>query len=961
MTFAAERESVQEPLLRHAAAAGWTRLSRSEATALRGEDGASPIFPNVLAEQLRKLNPFLTDSKNAGQAEEVAHHIGAIGGTIRGNQEALKWLRGERTVFDAASQTERNVLAADFDNPDANIFHATDEWSAFGARADGMFLLNGIPVAVAEAKSAARRQPGADALEQIRRYHEENAGMMATAQIFILTWTLEFHYGATWNLDSRSLFEWREGADFAKKTRAFFHRERFLEMLRDSILFYTRDGELRKSVLRPHQERAAARVAARTADSERHRGLVWHTQGSGKTFTMITAALRVWREFKARGGAGAVLLVIDRNELQGQLLGWMEKLVSRAEVHMAKTKKDLRRLLQNRAQGLIVTMIHKFENADAGLDERENIAVFLDEAHRSVEGDLGNYLTAALPNATLIGFTGTPVDRTSRGKGTFKFFGREDRRGYLDKYSISESIQDGTTVPVHWQLATNDLLVPRKDLDREFLELAKAEGVSDMEDLDAVLKQAATLRTVMKNRERVRKIAKFTAEHFQENVHPSGFKAFLVGVDREACALYKQALDDLLPPDWTRAIYSSGQNDSPLLRKYQVDGHTQKALRANFLKQGKPPHIFTVTDKLLTGFDAPPLYCMYLDKPMRDHVLLQAISRVNRPYTEKSCGLVVDFVGIFGNLEKALAFDKKDLVDSVVDMEDIMAAFEKGMREDASPYLALCGTDLETARTAMTVRDEREKFYGFFRKMQNFYELLSPDARLRPFMDDYRELSALYRVIVGEFDGIRLPPHLLDLAKKTRELVMGKVRGKTPQNPEKPVVLNETALKKLKQDEENSRLRIHNLLRAAIASAKLDADKNPGMRLLGDRAEELRERFESQQAAAGIVLEVVRLGEEILREKKEMKKSGLSGSAFLVFHVLKARNIQGARELAEKIAALALEDFPHYRENPEQERNLRIQIYRLLSPLNLDRNALAKAVRDIVTELKNERGGEGGV
>ena len=953
MTFAAEHKSVQEPLLRHVAEAGWTRLSRSEATALRGEDGKSLIFPDVLAKQLKELNPFLRDPKNTGKAEELARRIGAIVGSIRGNQEALSWLRGEQPVYDEVSEKNRNVLAADFDNPGANIFHATDEWPAFGARADGMFLLNGIPVAVAEAKSAAGRQPGADALEQIRRYHEENAGLMATAQIFILTWTLEFHYGATWNLDSRSLFEWREGADFAKKTRAFFHCERFLEMLRDSVLFYTRDGELRKSVLRPHQERAAARVAARTADSKRHRGLVWHTQGSGKTFTMITAALRVWREFKARGGAGAVLLVIDRNELQGQLLGWVEQLGKQAPVHMAKTKNHLRNLLRNQKQGLIVTMIHKFENADAGLDERKNIAVFLDEAHRSVEGDLGNYLTAALPNATLIGFTGTPVDRTSRGKGTFKFFGRQDKQGYLDKYSIAESIQDRTTVPVHWQLAPNDLLVPREDLDRDFLELAKAEGVSDMEDLNVVLEQAATLKTMMKNGERVKKIAKFAAKHFQENVHPSGFKAFLVGVDREACALYKRALDNLLPPDWTRAIYSAGQNDSPLLRKYQVDGSAEKALRADFLKPGKPPHIFTVTDKLLTGFDAPPLYCIYLDKPMRDHVLLQAMSRVNRPFAEKkSCGLVVDFVGIFGNLEKALAFDKKDLVDSVVDMEDIMTAFEKGMREDAPPYLALCGTDLETARTAMTVRDEREKFYGFFRKMQNFYELLSPDARLRPFMDGYRELSALYRVIVGEFDGDRLPPHLLDLAKKTRELVMGKVRGRTPQEPEEPVVLDESALEKLKPNEEGSRLRIHNLLRAVIASAKLGADKNPGMRLLGDRAEELRERFESQQAAAGIVLELVRLRKEILREKKEMKNSGLSGSAFLVFHALKARNIQGAHELAEKIAALTLEDFPHYRENREQEQNLRIEIYRLLNPLNLDGNALAKAVGDILTELK---------
>ena len=954
-TLASERQIVQEPLLRHAAAAGWARLSRAEATALRGEDGESPVFPETLSGQLAALNPWLSASSNADKAAELARRIGATRGDIKGNRDALSWLRGERTAYDAAGKMERQVKVVDFDNPDANVFHATEEWSAYGARADAMFLLNGIPVAVSEAKSAARRQPGAEALSQVRRYHAEHSGMMATAQVFSLTWALEFHYGATWSLASNALFEWREGSDFASLAGSFFNRARFLGMLRDAILFYTRDGELRKSVLRPHQERAVGRVAARVAEAGRRRGLVWHTQGSGKTFTMITAALRVWREFSAQGGAGAVLLVMDRNELQGQLRGWVEKLCESAYVHFAKSKRDLRRLLRERTQGLIVTMIHKFEEADADLDGRENIAVFLDEAHRSVEGDLGNYLTAALPNATLIGFTGTPVDRTSRGKGTFKLFGGGDEQGYLDKYSIRESIRDGTTVPVYWRLAGNDLLVPREDLDREFMELAKAEGVCDVEDMNRVLDRTATLKTLMKNHNRVRKIAKFAAEHFRRNVLPLGFKAFVVGVDREACALYKSELDRHLPPDWTRAIYSAGQNDSPLLKGFQVDEAGEKTLRANFLKPGEPPHIFAVTDKLLTGFDAPPLYCMYLDKPMRDHVLLQAISRVNRPFAEKPCGLVVDFVGVFGNLEKALAFDQQDVVESVVDTEDIMAAFQRDMRgEKARMYLALCGADdaaLEKARAEMTLREKREKFYEFFRVMQNFYEILSPDSRLRPFMEDYGQLSALYRVIAGEFDGDRLPPRLLDLAQKTRDLVMKKVKGKELPEPEPAAVLDDAALEKIKSEEEPSRLQIHNLLRAAIAAAKSGAESSPHLLRLSERAEELRERFEAQQAAAGIVLDLLRLGEEILREKEKRKNSGLSDSAYRIFCALESRGVSRSRQSAGKIAALSAERFPHHRENDEQQKQLRVEIYNLLEELNVDEAGLRDAVEEVMEGL----------
>ena len=962
-TLSRERENVQEPLLRCAAAAGWTRLSRAEATAMREGDEGCGIFPQTLASQLAALNPFLSLPENAGKAEALSRSVGAIPGNISGNRKALAWLRGEMTSYDAAAKRERNVRAADFDNPDANIFHATEEWATAGGRADAMFLLNGIPVAMAEAKSPALRDPGAEALKQVRRYHAESPAMMATAQVFNLTWTLALHYGATWNLESKSVFEWREGGDFAAKAESFFNRERFLGMLRDSVLFYTRDGELRKSVLRPHQERAAAKVAQRAADPERRRGLVWHTQGSGKTFTMITAALRFCRESAARGGAGTALLVMDRNELQGQLRGWVERLAqgefSPAPVHVAQSKRHLRRLLQNRTRGLIVTMIHKFEDADRDLDPGENIAVFLDEAHRSVEGDLGNYLTAALPNATLIGFTGTPVDQTSRGRGTFKIFGGGDAPGYLDKYSVAESVRDGTTVQVYWQLAENDLRVPREDLDREFLRLAEAEGVSDVEELNRVLDRAATLKNMMKNRERVGKIAEFAARHFEENVRPLGYKALMVGVDREACALYKEALDRRLPPDWTRAIYSAGQNDSALLKRHQVDESAEKALREGFLKPGEPPHIFAVTDKLLTGFDAPPLYCMYLDKPMRDHVLLQAISRVNRPFErdgrEKPCGLVIDFVGMFGNLEKALAFDSREAVEAAVCADEMMEAFRKRMRDGARPYLELCGVGdaaLERARERMTDKKEREKFYEFFRTLQNFYEILSPDKRLREFMDDYRKLSALYYVIVREFDGDRLPPHLLDFAEKTRRLVMRTVGGESPPAPAPPAVLSEAALAKLKSEEEPSPLRIHNLLRAVIAEARKSAADNPQLRRLGERAEELRERFESRQSATAVVLELARIGEEILRTKREMKKSGLSGPGYAVFRLLEDRKFPQSRNLARKIEALAAGRFPHYRENPEHRQKLRTEVYRMLMPVADDIGRAREAVGAVFEALE---------
>ena len=328
-------------------------------------------------------------------------------------------------------------------------------------------------------------------------------------------------------------------------------------MLKEWILFYLKDDELRKTILRQHQTRAVEKVVQRCADPKKRTGLVWHTQGSGKTFTMIVAA-RLILELKDLFKTATVLMVVDRNELEGQLTGWVERLLGELssrdiKIEYAWRKDRLRELLGSDFRGLIVSMIHKFDGIPKNINTRDNVFVLIDEAHRSTGGDLGNYLMAALPNATLIGFTGTPIDKTAYGKGTFKVFGKDDEEGYLDKYSIAESIADGTTLKLKYALAPNEIRLPEEILEKEFLDLAEAEGISDVDDLNRILDKAVKLKAFLKSDERVKAVAEFVAKDFKEKVQPLGYKAFLVAVDREACALYKQALDKLLPPEWTSA------------------------------------------------------------------------------------------------------------------------------------------------------------------------------------------------------------------------------------------------------------------------------------------------------------------------------------------------------------------------------------------------------------------------
>ena len=212
--------------------------------------------------------------------------------------------------------------------------------------------------------------------------------------------------------------------------------------------------------------------------------------------------------------------------------------------------------------------------------------------------------------------------------------------GYLHKYSIAESIEDGTTLPLYYNLAPNEMLVPHEIMEKEFLALAETEGIADIEELNKILERAVNLKNFLKGKERVQKVAQFVANHYRDNVEPLGYKAFLVAVDREACAFYKEALDQILPPAYSEVVFTGNNNDPAALKKWHLDEKREKQIRKNFIKVGEWPKILIVTEKLLTGFDAPILYAMYLDKPMRDHTLLQAIARVNRPYENEAAEMV---------------------------------------------------------------------------------------------------------------------------------------------------------------------------------------------------------------------------------------------------------------------------------------------------------------------------------
>ncbi len=934
-----ERLAVQNPLLQYAQDIGWEYAKPEEALRLR--DGFSGMyFAPVLEAQLLRLNPNVVDSNRAA---DIVRRLNLLNPSIEGNREALAWMKGERSVFVPEENRERIVKLIDFEHPNRNLFHVTEEWrhknAAFVNRADAVFLINGLPVAVCETKASHKPNAISEGVDQIRRYHRETPEMLIAPQVFEVTQLLDFYYGVTWNANRKNLFNWRDEApeNFERRVKTFFERPRFLRMLHDYVIFVSKDDQLSKVILRQHQTRAVEKALDRVLDPSKRRGLIWHTQGSGKTLTMITIAAKLLREAPTLEKP-TVLMLVDRNELEAQLFKNIAGYGLSAKV--ADSKAELRAILRSDYRGLIVSMIHKFDEIDKDINKRESIIVLVDEAHRTTSGDLGNYLMGALPNATYIGFTGTPIDTIFKGKGTFKVFGVDDERGYLDKYSIAESIEDGATVQLNYALAPSDLRVDRETLEKEFLSLKEAEGVSDPEELSAILDRAVELKEIMKADDRVEKIAAFVARHFRENVEPMGFKAFLVAVDREACAFYKKALDKYLPPEYSRVVYSPAHNDKELLKTYYLDEETEKGVRKEFIKKGKLPKILIVTEKLLTGFDAPILYCMYLDKPMRDHVLLQAIARVNRPYEDdegqvKPYGFVLDFVGIFEKLERALAFDS-DVVGAVIQNVDVLKAlFAKFMKETAPAYLPLTkGWDDKAKERAIQYfaeQNKRETFYKFFKQLQSVYDILSPDVFLREFLEDYLALAELYGQIRNAYSAHAYVDR--ELTAKTRELLR---RQSSSTRLEPPGAIHELGVKELAALRDSSvddHVKILNLSRILAQTAATESGAQPFLISIGERAEALRQRYEdrqleTQQALAQFVL----LGQECVDAEAERKKLGVDDNTFAIISVLRplasGLSTEQAKELNE-----VFERFPDYQWNEQQQGRLRTESYKKLRTL----------------------------
>jgi type I restriction enzyme R subunit len=964
-----EHKSVQARILKYAEEIGWTFVPQSEAERRRGfatsteasprerVANASRFFMDTVFEKVRQFNPHFKENR-----EELLRLLDSPLPNIYGNRDFWNYLKGEKTFFSREENREFNLTLIDYENPANNLFEITEEYYLFNGqyanREDVVFLINGIPVAVIECKNATKDEAIAVGIDQLRRYHRETPEMIAPQQLFTVTESIGFSYGVTWNMIRRNIFNWKhdEIGSLEAKVKSFCNRQHILDLLKKFILFAEKDEELNKFILRQHQKTAVDKVVERALNPAKTRGLVWHTQGSGKTYTMIKTAELLFKAPEAE--KPTILLLIDRNELEDQIL---KNLVSIGvnNVERATGIHDLQRLLKQDYRGIIVSMVHKFRDMPAEVNMRQNIYVLIDEAHRTTGGDLGNFLMAAVPNATFIGFTGTPIDKTAYGRGTFKTFGLDDEKGYLHKYSIAESIEDGTTLPLFYGMAPNDLLVPKDILEKEFLNLAAAYGINDIEELNKILEHAVNTKNFLKGQERVEKVAEYVAHHYKENVEPLGYKAFLVGVDRPACAMYKKALDKFLPPEYSEVVYTGNNNDTEDLKAYHHNTVKEKEIRKKFTKIDEFPKILIVTEKLLTGYDAPILYAMYLDKPMRDHTLLQAIARVNRPYENeekemiKSHGFVLDFVGIFENLEKALAFDSDEINAVVKDIQLLKYLFQSKIKKDVPSYIELIQNgfnDKDTDNLIEYFRDpsRRKEFFKLYKELEMLYEIISPDKFLRPYIDTYATLSAIYKIVRNAY-AKRIQVDR-EFQRKTNELIQKRISGAIQEFNNDFLEINEQTIQKIKDTQGNDNTKVINL----IKSIEKIADENSGDPFLiglKERAEAVEENYENRQISTQEALEEIRkLYEEDMKRRKEQAQKGLDGLTFFIYKMLSDKEINNLDEVTRQIK----EEFTNHLNWKNSERalrELRQSVYFALLSEEEDIEKTAKLVEELFNHL----------
>ena len=574
-----------------------------------------------------------------------------------------------------------------------------------------------------------------------------------------------------------------------------------------------------------------------------------------------------------------VIVVVDRINLDSQI----NTIFSNANLKNVTPINSCKKLsseLKNDTRNILITTIFKFDDVEIdennldGLNSRKNIIVLVDEAHRTQEGFLAEKMRWALPNAFFFGLTGTPISNNS--KNTFRLFGSENDKGrYMNRYSYKQSIRDEATLPVKFEPRLIELKIDQEKIDQEFEQLIEDNQLNE-EERKSLSKKAGKMAHLFKAQKRMAAISENIFHHFKNVVEPKGLKAMVVVYEREACVLMYNLLQNKFKDkscevimnvakgdtnnshgnelkqqssdwvNWTNNNLPLDKEDFKRWQEIDSNANLQEKVLDDFRDPNNKLKILIVTSKLLTGFDAPICYCMYLDKPLKDHTLLQAICRTNRPYNQsKQIGLIIDYLGVFENIARSLAYDPKE-IEGIVDhlekyKDQLPEALENCLLFFKGVDRSLLGYEgLIAAQECISTNAKRDQFASQFNILKKLWEALTPDKFLQKFKKDYRWLAQIYDSVrpvggLGSLIWQSLGPDTIKLIQDNTDI--GNIRDDLDE-----LIIDKETIFKLSEADRKKRAQILEISLMAKIKKKTN---DPRYIELGERLEKLRNKYES--------------------------------------------------------------------------------------------------------------------
>lgn len=866
------------------------------------------------------------DSANLVDSNEEFHRL-----LVRGKRFAVTSEEGKETkrIF---------VRLVDLRNIKNNRFVAADEFrvkrGGNSIRPDVNLFVNGIPLVTMELKSLAQENDYYDAISDLRDYEEDVSRLFVPNLWNVAADSMAYRYGAVgasssfympWEADKDGTPpEYRVDEEDANPLKepvlAMCNHETLLDVLRNFVFYEHRTGGTAKIAPRYMQYYAANRIVDRVregrTDEAMRRGLIWHTQGSGKSFTMLYAA----RMLLERGVLDhpKVVLVVDTKDLEDQMAQTLNNLGNFEQFTRAKSIDHLERRLQTDQSELLVTTIQKFEDVESNLQREQPTVVMSDEAHRFMEKDLGNKLAAALPDAYHFGFTGTPVRESERDTfANYRPEGEPDEL-YLHYYSIGDGIDDGLILPVHFTLRHNmewkiDADTVDLEFEREFTDLT-------IDEKQEVIEKYLTSTEISELRPRVEEVVwagkqKGIIDHFEKTVRPNNWKGMVVTPSRKAAAIYGEELRKYYDPEEVAVLYTSTGDDPETVRQFHTTPEERDAIVEDFKDPDKDPKLLVVVDMLLTGFDAPVLKTMYLDRNLKNHNLLQAIARTNRPADGKHNGEIVDYQGVFANLDDALDYgsDVRDEIDrsreqlledieNVID--DLLGLFDGIPRDNSQETLNKCLARLSKPQP-------KRDFKQGYRELQDLYETLSPDQELvdRGIQDDYKWLTNVYVAFRRNNNREENPEE--NLREKTKEIIADNVEIGDIKSNYPVYKLGEEHLQQVDQMTEPA-AKANAIEHATREHLQPRVDRNPKYKSLSEKLEDIVDRWQRGDLTDPEAVEKLeRVERDVIAFEEDLDEHGLSEAAHAIYSELTENYSDEVadEDEAKRIATDILDEF----------------------------------------------------